>query len=463
MGIVTRFAPSPTGYLHIGGLRTALFNYLYTRANGGKFLLRIEDTDLARNSAEAAEAIIEAFKWVGLEHDGEVVYQSKRFDLYAQYIQQLLDSGKAYYCYMSKEELDVLREEQRSRGETPRYDNRYRDFAGTPPEGIKPVVRIKVPLEGSIEFVDGVKGKINVACKELDDFIIARSDGSPTYNFVVAVDDALMGVSDVIRGDDHLSNTPKQIVVYNALDFPVPRFFHVPMILNPEGRKLSKRDGAMGVMDYQKMGYLPEAILNFLVRLGWSYGDQEIFSLKEMLEFFNPNNLNTSPSAYNQEKFLWLNAHYIRQTSNQNLEKLLGGFGVGKMTESAREILYPELKNRSQTLCEFAQNLQDILTPPQSYDEKMRSKLDANALSWMKDLSVSLKNSAPKEEVEAIEEWLHNFADSQGLKPGKLMPALRCALLGKSGGVGLASVIASIGVAQSCERLERFMSTLQND
>lgn len=463
MGIVTRFAPSPTGYLHIGGLRTALFNYLYARANGGKFLLRIEDTDLARNSAEAAEAIIEAFHWVGLEYDGEVVYQSKRFDLYAQYIQQLLDSGKAYYCYMSKEELDILREEQRSKGETPRYDNRYRDFTGTHPEGIKPVVRIKAPLDGSIEFIDGVKGKISVECKELDDFIIARSDGSPTYNFVVAVDDALMGVSDVIRGDDHLSNTPKQIIVYNALDFPTPRFFHVPMILNPEGRKLSKRDGAMGVMDYQKMGYLPEAILNFLVRLGWSFGDREIFSLREMLEFFNPNNLNTSPSAYNQEKFLWLNAHYIRQTSNQNLEELLRGFGVDKMTETTREILYPELKNRSQTLCEFAQNLQDILTPPQNYDEKMCSKLDANALSWIKELNESLKSSAPKEEVEAIEEWLHNFTDSKGLKPGKLMPVLRCALLGKVGGVGLASVIASIGVTQSCERLERFMGVFQND
>lgn len=460
--IVTRFAPSPTGYLHIGGLRTALFNYLYARAHKGKFLLRIEDTDLARNSLEATEAIIEAFNWVGLEYDGEVVYQSKRFDLYTQYIQQLLDSGKAYYCYMGKEELDALREEQRSRGETPRYDNRYRDFTGTPPEGVKPVVRIKAPLEGSIEFVDGVKGKISVGCKELDDFIIARSDGSPTYNFVVAVDDALMGVSDVIRGDDHLSNTPKQIIVYNALGFPVPRFFHVSMILNPEGKKLSKRDGAMGVMDYQKMGYLPEAILNFLVRLGWSSGDQEIFSLQEMLKLFNPNNLNTSPSAYNQEKFLWLNAHYIKQTPNQNLEELLAGFGVGKITESAREILYPELKNRSQTLCEFARGLAEILTPPQSYDEKMRSKLDINAITWIKDLLARFKESAPKMETEAIEAWLHSFADSQGIKVGKLMPALRCGLLGQSGGVGLASVIAGIGVAQSCERLERFVSVLHN-
>ena len=205
--IITRFAPSPTGYLHIGGLRTALFNYLYARANGGKFLLRIEDTDLARNSLDATKAIIEAFEWVGLEYDGEVVYQSKRFDLYKEYIKKLLDEGKAYYCYMSKEELDLLRAEQEKNKQTPRYDNRYRDFTGTPPDGVKPVVRIKAPLEGSVSFKDGVKGEINIQAKELDDFIIARSDGTPTYNFVVAVDDALMGVSDVIRGDDHLSNT----------------------------------------------------------------------------------------------------------------------------------------------------------------------------------------------------------------------------------------------------------------
>ena len=246
--IITRFAPSPTGYLHIGGLRTALFNYLYARANGGKFLLRIEDTDLARNSTDAKEAIIQAFDWVGLDYDGEVVYQSQRFPLYTQYIQQLLDEGKAYYCYMSKEELDSLREEQRKRGETPRYDNRYRDFKGTPPDGVKPVVRIKAPLNGEICFSDGVKGEMRIAAKEIDDFIIARSDGTPTYNFCVAVDDALMGVTNVIRGDDHLSNTPKQIIIYEALGFKVPKFFHVPMILNPQGHKLSKRDGAMSVM-----------------------------------------------------------------------------------------------------------------------------------------------------------------------------------------------------------------------
>ncbi len=262
--IVTRFAPSPTGYLHIGGLRTAIYSYLWARKNNGKFLLRIEDTDLARNSKEAADAIVEAFKWVGLSHDGEILYQSERFDVYKTYVQKLLEEGKAYKCYMSREELDTLREEQMAKKERTRYDGRYRDFTGTPPSGIDPVIRIKAPIDGQISFVDGIKGEVVFNAKDmLDDFIIARSDGVPTYNFVVTIDDALMGVTDVIRGDDHLSNTPKQIVVYNALGFSVPRFHHVPMILNPEGKKLSKRDGATDVMEYQKEGYFAETLLNF--------------------------------------------------------------------------------------------------------------------------------------------------------------------------------------------------------
>ena len=394
--IITRFAPSPTGYLHIGGLRTALFNYLYARANGGKFLLRIEDTDLARNSLDATKAIIEAFEWVGLEYDGEVVYQSKRFDLYKEYIKKLLDEGKAYYCYMSKEELDLLRAEQEKNKQTPRYDNRYRDFTGTPPDGVKPVVRIKAPLEGSVSFKDGVKGEINIQAKELDDFIIARSDGTPTYNFVVAVDDALMGVSDVIRGDDHLSNTPKQIIVYEALGFKIPRFYHVPMILNPQGRKLSKRDGAMGVMDYKQMGYLPEAILNFLVRLGWSYGDKEIFSLKEMLELFNPNDLNSSPSAYNETKFL------------------------------------------------------------SAYDEKMYVKLDRAAIAALGAFYDEL--SGAKWEIQNLDELLHSFAEKNGVKIGKFMPTLRCALLGKSGGIGVCEALFVLGLEESLARFRAFMA-----
>jgi len=288
---VTRFAPSPTGYLHIGGLRTALFSWLTAKHNDGKFLLRIEDTDMARNSEEAKDAILKAFEWVGMDYDGEIVYQSKRFDLYKKYIDQLLEEGKAYKCYMTKEELDALREEQMAKKERTRYDGRYRDFTGTPPEGVEPVIRIKAPQEGVISFVDGVKGAMSIAASEVDDFVIARADGSPTYNFVVAIDDALMGLTDVIRGDDHLYNTPKQIVVYNALDFKIPNFYHVAMINNEQGKKLSKRDGATDVMEYKALGFLPEALLNFLVRLGWSHGDQEIFSIEEMIELFDPKDI----------------------------------------------------------------------------------------------------------------------------------------------------------------------------
>ena len=295
--IITRFAPSPTGYLHIGGLRTALYSYLYARKNGGEFLLRIEDTDLKRNSEEATKAILQAFEWCGLDYDGRVEYQSKRFDIYKDYIQRLLNSGKAYYCYMGKDELDALRAEQEARKERPRYDGRYRDFTGTPPQGVAPVVRIKAPQSGEISFIDGVKGEVKFEIKDImDDFIIARSDGSPTYNFTVVVDDALMGVSDVIRGDDHLSNTPKQIVLYEALGFKVPKFYHLAMIHGEDGKKLSKRHGATDVMEYKTMGFTPQALLNFLVRLGWSHGDDEIFTLNELKRVFDPAHISKSAS-----------------------------------------------------------------------------------------------------------------------------------------------------------------------
>lgn len=456
--IITRFAPSPTGYLHIGGLRTALFNYLFARSNNGKFLLRIEDTDLARNSLEATEAIIEAFKWVGMDYDGEVLYQSKRFDLYKSYIDKLISEDKAYYCYMTKEELDELRESQKAKGETPRYDNRYRDFKGTPRVGIDPVVRIKAPLEGYIEFNDGVKGNIKVAAKELDDFIIARSDGSPTYNFVVTIDDALSKVTDVIRGDDHLSNTPKQIIVYNALGFLVPNFYHVPMILNPQGHKLSKRDGAMGVMDYKKDGYLPEAILNFLVRLGWSYQDKEIFSMQEMLELFNPKDLNSSPSSYNQDKFLWLNAHYIKEKSNDDLEILLEEWKCPKIEKSKRDVLYTALKDRVQTLKDFAASASEILSHPSSYDEKSMHKIDKEGFEIIRKFKDTLLVSN-LDNPQECNNCLHSFMESEGVKPGKFMQPLRLALLGKPGGIGLAETIFIIGKEETLKRIQNFCNT----
>lgn len=454
--VITRFAPSPTGYLHIGGLRTALFNYLFARKNGGKFLLRIEDTDLNRNSQEAIKAILEAFDWTGLNYDSEVLYQSKRFDIYKNYVDLLLKEGKAYYCYMSKEELNILREEQKARGETPRYDNRYRDFEGIAKKDISPVVRIKSPLDGAIEFDDGVKGHIKVEAKELDDFIIARSDGVPTYNFVVVIDDALSGVSDIIRGDDHLSNTPKQILIYQALNFKVPKFYHTPMILNPEGKKLSKRDGAIDVMDYKKMGFLPESLLNFLVRLGWSYGDKEIFSKHEMLELFNPDELNSSPSAYNQSKLFWLNAHYIKEKSNDELELLLKDFQTPQLNKLQRDTLYTALKDRVQTLCEFTTKAFEILTPPKNYDEKTLQKFDDKTYETLELFKNHLEQT-DFDSVQACDKFLHLFMESHSLKPNKFMQPLRIILLGKPGGIGLAEVLYILGKNEILRRLETFI------
>ena len=358
---ITRFAPSPTGYLHIGGLRTALYNYLWAKKTNGKYRLRIEDSDMARNSDEAMKAILEAFDWVGLKYDDTVEYQSKRMDIYKEYIQKLLDEDKAYYCYMTKEELDALRDSQIADGKTAKYDGRYRDFKGTPPEGVNPVIRIKAPTDGEICFVDGVKSDMSFSCTEVDDFIIARSDGTPIYNFVVVVDDALMGISDVIRGDDHLTNTAKQIVIYEALGFDVPKFYHIPMINNPEGKKLSKRDGAMDVMEYKKLGYLPEALLNFLVRMGSSHGDQEIFSMEEMLSLFDPKNINKSSSSYNAEKLLWLNAHYIKNKANKDLAELLKFYGCTIYGHDKVEMVLDLCKQRAQTLVELKATIHTII------------------------------------------------------------------------------------------------------
>jgi len=454
--IVTRFAPSPTGYLHIGGLRTALYSYLWAKRNNGKFLLRIEDTDLARNSKEAAEAIKEAFEWVGLDFEGEIVYQSERFDLYKSYVQMLLDAGKAYRCYMSKEELDALREEQTARKERPRYDGRYRDFTGTPPEGIDPVIRIKAPTNGVISFVDGVKGEVSFNASDmLDDFIIARSDGTPTYNFVVVIDDALMGVNEVIRGDDHLSNTPKQIILYEALGFDVPKFYHVPMILNPEGKKLSKRDGAMDVMAYQKEGYLPETLLNFLIRLGWSHGDQEIFSMEEMIAFFDPSHINKSASAYNQEKLLWLNSHYIKEASYERLLEALRFFDVDLTAHPKKELFIDALRDRAKTLVEFAMMIRQIVDAPKTYDEKAVEKfLDTKAVEILSEYKNTLKNAPTLEKAGEFETLTKNFLEERGLKLKDLAQAIRIAMVGNSVSPSIFEVLEIIGFEHVIERIE---------
>lgn len=459
--VVTRFAPSPTGYLHIGGLRTALYCYLWARKCGGKFLLRIEDTDLARNSKEAADAIVEAFKWVGLEYDGEIVYQSNRFELYKEYVQQLLDEGKAYKCYMSKEELDALREEQSMRKERPQYDGRYRDFTGEPPAGVNPVIRIKAPLEGSIVLQDGIKGEVVFNVSDmLDDFIIARSDGTPTYNFVVTVDDALMGVTDVIRGDDHLSNTPKQMVIYEAFGFKLPTFYHVPMILNPDGKKLSKRDGATDVMDYEKEGFLPETLLNFLVRLGWSHGDQEIFSMQEMLGLFDPSDINKSASAYNQEKLIWLNSHYIKEASDERIVELLKPFGVDIGLHVKNGLLINALKERAKTMKEFALMTQQIVLPPQSYDEVAVSKfLHLEARVILENYLGALRQTDVCESASMFELFTKTFLENNGLKLKDIAQCIRIAMVGSSVSPAVFEVMEIVGHSDVIKRIENLIAT----
>jgi len=460
---VTRFAPSPTGYLHIGGLRTALFSWLTAQHNKGEFLLRIEDTDMARNSEEATDAILKAFEWVGMSHDGEVVYQSKRFDIYHKYIDQLLEEGKAYKCYMSKEELTALREEQMAKKERTRYDGRYRDFTGTPPEGVEPVIRIKAPQEGTIFFVDGVKGAMNIAASEVDDFVIARADGAPTYNFVVAIDDALMGLTDVIRGDDHLYNTPKQIVVYNALGLNLPNFNHVAMINNEQGKKLSKRDGATDVMDYKAMGYLPEALLNFLVRLGWSHGDQEIFSLEEMIALFDPKNINKSSSNYNLDKLLWLNAHYIKNTPNHELSLLLNEFGVDIHRHDKLELLLDATKERGKTLVELAEQINLILTTPSQYDEKSSKKaFKGEAKTVLGDFAAMLQNWDKTLHLPCdYHEVMEKLVETKEIGFGKIGMPLRVSLLGSMTGSGLDEIMAILGVDETVSRIEKAIATIE--
>lgn len=457
--IITRFAPSPTGYLHIGGLRTALYNYLYARQNNGKFLLRIEDTDLKRNSLEATQAIIEAFKWCGLDYDGEVLYQSQRFDIYKKYIQKLLDEGKAYYCYMSKDELDSLRASQEAAKQRPRYDGTYRDFKGTPPQGIEPVVRIKAPLYGEIKFIDGVKGEVKFNANDiLDDFVIARSDGSPTYNFTVVVDDALMGISDVIRGDDHLSNTPKQIILYEALGFKIPKFYHLAMIHSMSGKKLSKRDGATDVMEYKTMGILPEALLNFLVRLGWSHGDDEIFSMQDLKRLFSPKHISKSASSCDFKKLDWLNEHYIKTLPFETLKAHLKNLGFDLDTVKNAEFLLDMLRLRAKTLLDIINSAKDIINQPQSYDEKgVKKFISENSAQILQKYSQSIEE---KKNAAEYESFTNEFLAQNKLVLKDLAQPLRLAITGKSVSPSIFELLEFLGVEELRARIKNFLSFL---
>jgi len=455
--VITRFAPSPTGYLHIGGLRTSLFNWLWARKNNGKFRLRIEDTDLSRNKQEAVDAIIKAFNWTGLNYDDEVVFQSERFDIYKKYIKELLEKGLAYKCYLSKEELEIIRE-AKMKGEEPPIDIRkYRNFKD---EIDKPyVIRFKAPLEGKICFEDGVKGEQCVEAKEIEDFVIARSDGTPTYNFVVVIDDHEMGMTDIIRGDDHLRNTFKQLLVYRAFGWDVPKFYHVPMIHNEKGAKMSKRDGAVDVMEYKKEGYLPEALLNFLVRLGWSYGDQEIFSMEEMIKLFDPKDINKAPSRFNKEKLDWLNSHYIKNSPNEILEILLrDDFGVDIINHDKKEILIDELKERVKTLKEMAIEIEKILNEPKEYNEKaVKRFIKDDVIVNLKEFVKFLEDKDPK----LPPEWhdiMDEFLKFKETRPKFLMPPLRIAMVGDTKGIDLAALLSILGKEEVIKRIEKLIA-----
>ncbi len=450
--IVTRFAPSPTGYLHIGGLRTAIFSYFWAKKNNGKFLLRIEDTDRSRHNEDAVGGILKAFEWVGIKSDEEIVYQSERTEIYKKYIDQLLETGRAYKCYMSKEELDQLREEQTARKERPKYDGRYRNFTGVPPIGIEPVIRIKSPESGNIIVKDLVKGDVVFSVEDnLDDFIIARADGMPTYNFVVAVDDAVMGVTDVIRGDDHLSNTPKQIVVYEALNFKLPNFYHVPMIHNSEGKKLSKRDGATDVLQYREYGYLPDALLNFLLRLGWSYGDKELFSREEMINLFDPSGINKSASIFSIEKLNWINGEKIKNLSRDEIANLLN--------INSSQII-DLVKDRCSTLKDLEREFLKIENRPENYDE-------ASLKKHYRDDNKKLLNIFYKK-IKDIDHDFISLADSfakvledEKVGMAKLAQPLRIAIVGIAQSPSVVDLISILGRDEVISRIEIFFEKVK--
>lgn len=371
MKVRTRFAPSPTGYLHLGGARTALFSWAFARHFGGTFVLRIEDTDLERSTPEAVQAIIEGMQWLGLQHDEGPFYQMKRMDRYSAVLAAMLAAGTAYHCYSSPEEVEAMREKQRAIGEKPRYDGTWRPEPGKTlpaiPADRKPVIRFKNPLEGEVTWDDVVKGQITIANREMDDLVIARPDGTPTYNFCVAVDDWDMQITHVIRGDDHVNNTPRQINILLALGATLPKYGHVPMILGADGEKLSKRHGAVSVMDYPAQGYLPEAMLNYLSRLGWSHGDDEVFSMEQMCSWFNLDHLSKSPAQFNPEKLAWLNNHYIKLADNKRLADLIKPIMHDAQFDGAPDLeaVIALLKERANTTVELANSAMLFYRQPQ--------------------------------------------------------------------------------------------------
>jgi len=459
-----RFAPSPTGYLHIGGARTALFNYLLARKEQGTFVLRIEDTDVARSTQESVDAILQAMDWLGLSCDEGPFYQSDRFDLYREKVQQLLDSGKAYRCYCTQEELDAKREKALAEGRKPKYDGTCRHRTDHL-EGQSYVVRFLSPQEGETTFPDRIKGPITFANDELDDVIIQRTDGTPTYNFVVVVDDATMNINLVIRGDDHVNNTPRQIVMYQALGYPVPEFAHVPMILGADKSRLSKRHGATSVMAYRDMGYLPEAMVNYLVRLGWSFGDEEIFSMADLIEKFSLDNVGRAAGVFNPDKLLWLNAHYIKTGDPTRLAELLKRHLADENIDPTKGpdliAVVKTLQERARTLVEMAQGARFYFTPEVEIDAEARQKfLTADKKEILETVIASLQQLTSTDE-ESIAAAFNGIMETTGLKLGKFGPSVRVALTGSTSSPGIFEVIAVLGAKESCRRLQQAVATLE--
>ncbi|WP_198246368.1 glutamate--tRNA ligase [methane-oxidizing endosymbiont of Gigantopelta aegis] len=465
MTIKTRFAPSPTGYLHVGGARTALFSWLYARKHGGKFVLRIEDTDLERSTQESVNAILEGMAWLGLEYDEGPFYQTHRFERYKEIIQQLLDQGDAYYCYCSKDELDALREQQVANKEKPRYNGKCRDASHTRKEG-EAVIRFKNPAQGEVIIDDLIKGKIVVANKELDDLIIARSDGSPTYNLTVVVDDMDMGINVVIRGDDHINNTPRQINILRALGVEPPKYAHVPMILGADGARLSKRHGAVSVMQYREEGFLPDALLNYLVRLGWSHGDQEIFTVDEMIALFELENVNVSASTFNNEKLLWLNHQYIMNSDPahvaHHLSWHMGERGIDPAQGPELTEVVKAQRERCKTLVEMAEASRYFYQEFENYDEKAAKK------NFKAGSDEVLRHLLAK--FSAISEWdgekLHQIvldtAEELDLKLGKVAQPLRVAVCGTAVSPSIDVTLSLLGRDKTLNRMEKAIKFIQD-
>jgi glutamyl-tRNA synthetase len=433
MTLRTRFAPSPTGYLHVGGARTALYSWLHARRHGGTFVLRIEDTDLERSTAESVNAILEGMTWLGLEYDEGPFFQTHRFPRYKEVIRQMLQAGTAYHCYCTKEELDAMRAEQMSRKEKPRYDGRCRNRT-QPREGVPPVVRFRSPIDGDTVVNDLIKGPVVFRNSELDDLIIARSDGTPTYNFTVVVDDMDMKITHVVRGDDHLNNTPRQMNILKALGYTPPQYAHVSMILGADGQKLSKRHGAVSVMQYRDDGFLPEALLNYLVRLGWSHGDQEVFSVDEMIELFDVNNVNKAASAFNPDKLLWLNQHYIKTSPPAHVARHLS-YHLSK--RNIDPTTGPDIvevvkihQERAKTLVEMADSLVCFYKDFHSFDEKAAGKhLKADIAPALREVRTRFETLDPWT-PQAVHAAIEHVAQQAGLNMGKIAQPLRVALTG---------------------------------